>query len=171
LGGDEEFTEYSTKFGAYYGMEDLIDYDLIFRYKLRANVLQDNGHISGPERLFLGGVSTVRGYRPYTIAPSEYGVNEDGETTRKIIGGKKSMVNTIEASIPISQAAKMRLTFFFDYGMIGIDSFDEIKRAGYGTSIEWYSPIGPINLIFGRALDKGVLERTSSFEFTIGRRF
>jgi len=171
LGGDEEFTEYSTKFGAYYGMEDLIDYDLIFRYKLKANVLQDNGHISGPERLFLGGVSTVRGYRPYTIAPSEYGVNEDGETTRKIIGGKKSMVNTIEASIPISQAARMRLTFFFDYGMIGIDSFDEIQRAGYGASIEWYSPIGPVNLIFGRALNRGILEQTSSFEFTIGRRF
>jgi len=171
IGGDEKFTEYSTKFGAYYGMEDLIDYDLIFRYKLKATVLQDNGHISGPERLFLGGVSSVRGYRPYTIAPSEYGVNENGEITRKIIGGKKSMVNTVEASIPISQSAKMRLTFFFDYGMIGIESFDEIKRAGYGTSIEWYSPIGPVNLIFGRALNEGILERTSSFEFTIGRRF
>ncbi len=81
------------------------------------------------------------------------------------------MVNSVEASIPISQAARMRLTFFFDYGMIGIDSFDEIKRAGYGASIEWYSPIGPINLIFGRALDRGILEQTSSFEFTIGRRF
>ncbi len=151
VGGDEEFTEYSAKFGAYYGLEDMIDYDLIFRYKLRANLLKDNGNISGPERLFLGGVSSIRGYRPYTIAPSIYGENEDGEVTRKIIGGKKSMVNSVEASIPISESAKMRLTFFFDYGMIGIDSLDEIKRAGYGASIEWYSPIGPVNLIFGRA--------------------
>ena len=171
VGGDEKFTEYSTKFGAYYGVEDLIDYDLIFRYKLRANMLQDNGHISGPERLFLGGVSTVRGYRPYTIAPSIYGTNERGETTRKIIGGKKSVVNSLEASIPLIKSARMRLTFFFDYGMIGINRFNEIKRAGYGTSIEWYSPIGPINLIFGRALNEDVLERTSSFEFTIGRKF
>jgi len=148
---------------AYYGLEDMIDYDLIFRYKLRANLLKDNGNISGPERLFLGGVSSIRGYRPYTIAPSIYGENEDGEVTRKIIGGKKSMVNSVEASIPISESAKMRLTFFFDYGMIGIDSLDEIKRAGYGASIEWYSPIGPVNLIFGRALDEGVLEEDIIF--------
>ncbi len=142
-GGDEKFTEYSTKLGLYYGVEDIIDYDLIFRYKLKANVLQDNGHISGPERLFLGGVSSIRGYRAYTIAPSIYGTNEDGETTRKIIGGKKSLVNSIEASIPLfNPALRMRLTLFVDYGMIGIDSFDEIKRASYGTSIEWYSPIG-----------------------------
>ncbi len=105
------------------------------------------------------------------MPPSIYGTNEDGETTRKIIGGTKSLVNSIEASIPLSTTLKMRLTFFLDYGMIGVDSFDEIKRASYGTSIEWYSPIGPVNLIFGKAIDKGVLETTSSFEFTIGRKF
>ncbi len=171
VGGDEKFLAYQAKFGAYYGMEELIDYDLIFRYKVRANMLQDEGHISGPEKLFLGGVSSVRGYQPYTIAPSTYGKNANGDTTRTINGGKKSLVNTLEASIPLSKSAKMRLTFFADYGMIGEESFSEIKRAGYGTSIEWYSPIGPINLIFGRAKNAGLLERTSSFEFTMGRKF
>ncbi|NOZ90844.1 MAG: outer membrane protein assembly factor BamA [Epsilonproteobacteria bacterium] len=171
VGGDEEFIAYSGRFGAYYGVEDIIDYDLIFRYKLRANMLQDEGHISGPEKLFLGGVSSVRGYQPYTIAPSEYGTNEDGETTRTIKGGKKSLVNTVEASIPLSEAARMRLAFFLDYGMIGEDSFDEIRRAGYGVSLEWYSPMGPINLVFARAKNPGELERTSSFEFTMGRKF
>ena len=171
VGGDEEFLAYSGRFGAYYGLEDIINYDLILRYKLRANMLQDEGHISGPEKLFLGGVSSVRGYQPYTIAPSTYGTNEDGETTRTILGGKKSMVNTVEASIPISTAARMRLAFFLDYGMIGEESFDEIRRAGYGASIEWYSPMGPINLVFARAKNPGKLERTSSFEFTMGRKF
>ncbi len=171
VGGDEEFLAYSGRFGAYYGMEDIIDYDLIFRYKVRANMLQDEGHISGPEKLFLGGVSSVRGYQPYTIAPSDYGVNENGDTTRTIKGGKKSLVNTLEASIPLSVSAKMRLAFFVDYGMIGENSFDEIRRSGYGVSIEWYSPMGPINLVFGRARNAGLLERTSAFEFTMGRKF
>jgi len=171
IGGDEKFMAYSGRFGAYYGVEDIIDYDLIFRYKLRANMLDDKGHISGPEKLFLGGVSTVRGYQPYTIAPSDYGTNEDGETTRTIKGGMKSLVNTVEASIPLSEAARMRLAFFADYGMIGEDSFDEIRRAGYGVSLEWYSPMGPINLVFARAKNPGELERTSSFEFTMGRKF
>jgi len=171
VGGDEEFLSYRGRFGAYYGMEDIIDYDLIFRYKVRANMLQDEGHISGPEKLFLGGVSSVRGFQPYTIAPSDYGTNENGDTTRTIKGGKKSLVNTIEASIPLSVSAKMRLAFFMDYGMIGENSFDEIRRSGYGVSLEWYSPIGPINLIFGRARNAGLLERTSAFEFTMGRKF
>ncbi len=171
VGGDEEFLAYSGRFGAYYGLEDIINYDLILRYKLRANMLQDEGHISGPEKLFLGGVSSIRGYQPYTIAPSDYGTNEDGEITRTIKGGKKSLVNTVEASIPISTAARMRLAFFLDYGMIGEESFDEIRRAGYGASIEWYSPMGPINLVFARAKNPGKLERTSSFEFTMGRKF
>ena len=171
VGGDEKFLSYQGRFGAYYGMEDIIDYDLIFRYKVRANMLQDEGHISGPEKLFLGGVSSVRGYQPYTIAPSDYGVNADGQTTRTIKGGMKSLVNTVEASIPLSVAAKMRLAFFVDYGMIGQNSFDEIKRSGYGVSLEWYSPMGPINLVFGRARNAGLLERTSAFEFTMGRKF
>lgn len=171
VGGDEKFLAYKGRFGAYYGMENIIDYDLIFRYKVRANMLQDQGHISGPERLFLGGVSSVRGYQPYTIAPSTYGVNDNGDTTRTIIGGKKSLVNTVEASIPLSEAAKMRLAFFADYGMIGENSFDEIRRSGYGVSLEWYSPMGPINLVFARARNAGELERTSSFEFTMGRKF
>jgi len=152
-------------------MEDIIDYDLIFRYKVRANMLQDQGHISGPERLFLGGVSSVRGYQPYTISPSTYGVNDEGKTTRTILGGKRSLVNTVEASIPLSESAKMRLAFFADYGMIGENSFDEIRRAGYGVSLEWYSPMGPINLVFARAKNPAKLERTSSFEFTMGRKF
>ncbi|MCH9740376.1 MAG: outer membrane protein assembly factor BamA [Epsilonproteobacteria bacterium] len=171
IGGDEKFLNGSAKIGLYKGLEDYIDYDLILRYKLRANALKDEGHISGPEKLFLGGVSSVRGFEPYSIAPSDDGVNEDGEATRTYIGGMKSVVNTVEASIPLSEAAKMRLAFFYDYGMIGTNSFDEIKKSGYGVSIEWFSPMGPINLVFGRARNPDELDRTSNFEFTMGRKF
>ncbi|NEW59879.1 outer membrane protein assembly factor BamA [Sulfurovum sp. bin170] len=170
VGGDEEFMAYSAKFGLYYGVEDYIDYDLIFRYKLRAKWLQETGHISGPEKLFLGGVSSVRGYEPYSIAPTRR-CEEDENCEYKYLGGMKSVVNTIEASIPLSTAAKMRLAFFADYGMIGETNFDEIKRAGYGVSLEWYSPMGPINLVFARAKNPGELDKTSNFEFTMGRKF
>ncbi|MBD3793813.1 MAG: BamA/TamA family outer membrane protein, partial [Campylobacterales bacterium] len=72
---------------------------------------------------------------------------------------------------PLSDSAKMRLTFFYDYGMIGEKSFDELKKSGYGAAIEWYSPMGPINLVFARARNADELDRTSNFEFTIGRKF
>jgi outer membrane protein insertion porin family len=171
VGGDEKFIEASAKFGAYYGLEDLIDYDLILRYKFRATVLKDEGKIDIPEKLFMGGIGSVRGFEPYSIAPSEDTVDENGTATREYLGGKKSMVNTIEASIPLSKAAKMRLAFFYDYGMIGEDSIDEIKKEGYGVALEWFSPMGPINLVFAKARNPEDLDRTSSFEFTMGRKF
>jgi len=171
FGGDEKFMDYSAKFGYYKGLEDYIDYDLIFRYKLRANMLKDRGQIHGPEKLFLGGPSSVRGFEPYSIAPAEDTIGEDGKLRRKFSGGLKSVVNTVEASIPLSDSAKMRLAFFYDYGFIGEDKFDEIEKKSYGISLEWFSPMGPINLIWGWAINPDKLDRESLFEFTMGRKF
>ena len=65
----------------------------------------------------------------------------------------------------------MRLAFFYDYGMIGEDSFTEIKRSSAGVVIEWQSAFGPINLVFAKALDDKPGDRTSSFEFSMGTKF
>ena len=170
IGGDEKFIEGAAKFGAYYGFEDLIDYDLILRYKLRATALKNKGQISLPEKLFMGGIGSVRGFEPYSISPSIDSV-VDGKASRKYLGGTKSIINTVEASIPLSKAAKMRLAFFYDYGMIGRDSVTEIKKEGYGVSLEWFSPMGPINLVFAKARNPDDLDRKQSFEFTMGQKF
>ncbi len=171
VGGDEKFLDAGFKFGAYYGLEDIIDYDLILRYKLRINLLKDQGQISLPEKLFIGGIGSVRGFEPYSISPHVDSVNDKGQLSRKYLGGTKNMINTIEASIPLSKAAKMRLAFFYDYGMVGRKNINEIKKEGYGASIEWYSPMGPINLVFARGRNPDKLDRTQNFEFTMGRKF
>lgn len=171
VGGDEKFLEASAKFGAYYGLEDLIDYDMILRYKLRATALKDQGQISLPEKLFMGGIGSVRGFEPYSIAPSNDTTDSNGTLSRQYLGGKKSIINTVEASIPLSKAAKMRLAFFYDYGMIGQTNVTEIKKEGYGVALEWFSPMGPINLVFAKAKNPDELDRTANFEFTMGRKF
>ncbi len=167
VGGDQKFVEATGRFGAYYGLEDVIDYDLILRYKVRARALKNEGNIAIPERLYMGGIGSVRGYEPYSITP--FTLDSNGK--RKLKGGTKSLVNSVEASIPLSKAAKMRLAFFYDYGMIGEKSFNDITKEGYGVSLEWLSPMGPINLVFGRAKNPDKLDRTSNFEFTMGRKF
>ena len=48
---------------------------------------------------------------------------------------------------------------------------ETISRSSYGVAIEWFSPMGPIQLIFARALDAEPGDETSTFEFTIGQRF
>jgi outer membrane protein insertion porin family len=65
----------------------------------------------------------------------------------------------------------MRLAFFFDYGMIGDERFDEEQRAGTGAAVEWFSPMGPISLIFAYPLMEKDGDKTSNFEFTMGQQF
>ena len=65
----------------------------------------------------------------------------------------------------------MRLVTFIDYGVIKDSTSGNISRAGYGVGLEWFSPVGPIQLIFARPLLQEDGDRTAPFEFTMGRRF
>ena len=163
--GYGNYVKSSAKLGLYYGMEDWIDYDLIFRLKARVSTIESGSGEKIPvaEKLFMGGIGSVRGFKPYSLTP--------GDENGLITGGKKRASGTIEASIPLSQSARMRLAFFYDIGMIGEEKFNEIQRSGTGVVLEWQSPMGPINLVFAKALDDEPGDRTSSFEFSMGTKF
>ncbi len=164
----------NIKLGLYYGLEDYIDYDLILRAKGRFTNISSNGNEYLPiaERLFMGGVGTVRGYEPYSISPV---IGADR------VGGTNSASISLEASVPLSKAAKMRLAFFYDYGVIGSSdipngtavpiTFPDISRSSAGVVLEWQSAFGPINLVFAKALDDKPGDRTAVFEFSMGSKF
>jgi len=174
LGGDADFWKADWKLAAYYGMEDMIDYDLIMRYKLHAGYMSDGGNTPVAEMYTLGGARYgVRGFSPGSISPRYYDGSE-----YYIAGGDQILVNSIEASIPLDMITKnMRLTGFVDYGMIRntIDSSvvddDWIKRASAGAQIEWRSPFGPINFVFAKPLNDKERDQTAVFEFYMGGKF
>jgi len=168
----------SIKVGLYYGLEDWIDYDLILRVKGRATYINrdKDGKLPTAEKLFMGGIGSVRGFDPYSLAP--YFIDEFGQ--RNLIGGTERASGSIEASIPLSEAAKMRLSFFYDYGYIGSDSkfFENnplvetsLTRSSTGVVLEWQSAFGPINLVFAYPIDDEVQDRTATFEFSMGTQF
>ncbi len=171
IGGEAEFIKSFNSFNYFYGVKDLIDYDLILRYKARVGYIEDTGYLPVNEKFYMGGIRTVRGYESSSISPREYYIDHNGEKRYRLLGGKQTFSNSIEASIPLIESAKMRLAFFYDYGMIGDDSFEDIKRSGTGVALEWISPVGPIQLIFAKALDAEEDDRTATFEFTMGTRF
>lgn len=170
----DDFTKVSARFGAYYGMEDLIDYDLIMRFKARYTKLisKNDEYIPIAERLFMGGIGSVRGFDPYSLSP---------EVSGSRIGGTERFSTTIEASIPLSAAAKMRLSAFYDYGIIGSDpvptasgtdlTFDDISRSSTGVVVEWQSPFGAINLVFAYPINDEPFDQTATFEFSMGTKF
>ena len=168
IGADANYLKSRTNFGKYEGLERYIGFDAIFRYKARMNVIIDNGYIPLAEKFYMGGIGSVRGYESYSLSPTIPDPNT-GDIIR--IGGNMTFSNSLELSMPLIPKAKMRVVTFVDWGFIGDKSFTEISRGGYGAGIEWFSLVGPIQLMFAAPLNEQEGDRTSSFEFTMGQRF
>jgi outer membrane protein insertion porin family len=162
LGSGANLSKYlkgSLKFAAYYGLQDMTGYDLILRYKMQGNYIKDMGFVPEAERLHIGGYyNGVRGYRSASIHPAGG-------------GGLMSMVPSLAASIPLSEKQQIRLTGFADYGMIGNTKLNEVVKKSVGAQIEWRSPMGDVNFILAKAIGAKPGDKTSSFEFTIGKEF
>ena len=163
VGGDSKYLKSSSYAKYFYSLEDLMELDWVLRLKTQMKVLVDNGQINQGDSLYLGGARTLRGYKSYAFPQ-----NESGEITDPY---KNMWANSVEMSFPLIPAAKMRWGLFYDYGMIGQDSFSDIQRSGAGALLEWISPMGPLQLIFARALDAEPGDDTSSFEFSLGSSF
>ncbi len=164
IGGDSKYTKYSTYLKKYYSLNDLAELDWIVRLKTQLKVLVDNGQINQGDSLYLGGTKTLRGYESYAFGPNgDDGIVEDPY--------KQLWSNSAELSFPLIPSAKMRWGTFYDYGMIGQDTFDKIKRSSTGLLFEWISPLGPLQLIFAKALDNEPGDDTSTFEFSLGSSF
>jgi outer membrane protein insertion porin family len=172
IGGDAEFLKSRTNFSIYQGLQKWTDFDLILRYKARFNYVDDtgSGYLPLNERFYMGGIGSVRGYQNYSLSPNN-GVDSDLDGKLDLVGGKQTFSNSLEFSVPLVPEARMRATAFIDYGMIGSGSLSEIKRGGYGIGLEWFSPVGPLQLVFSNPFLDKAGDDITHFEFTIGQRF
>ena len=167
LGGEANYVKSRTQLSKYNGLDEWLGFDLIFRYKARYNLVRDTGYLPLAERFYMGGLGSVRGYESYSMP---YYRNEaSGENVR--VGGKQTFSHNVEFSFPLAPKAKMRLTTFLDWGWIGTSSLSEFSRGGYGMQLEWFSPMGPLQLVFANPINPEDDDRISHFEFTIGQRF
>lgn len=173
-GGDQKFTSSNSSFNFYQGLKDYIGMDLIYRYK--ANFYKvwgkyNNGELPINQKIYLGGINSIRGYESRTISPKLRDSN--GVPIQELeTGGKIAFNNSVELSFPIIDRIKLRGALFFDYGMIGEQNdLTQIQRYSTGVTLEWITPIGPLQLIFAKPLNKKSYDETNSFEFTLGTRF
>jgi outer membrane protein insertion porin family len=163
LGGKEKYAKSFSKLGYFYGFEDMIGYDAIFRYKARLGWIFNDSTIARGSKFYMGGLSSVRGYQSSSIGKKD--------SDNYLLGDTKTFSNSVEISLPLIEAAKMRYVLFYDYGMIGTSSIGEYKRSGAGIGLEWFSPLGPIQIIYAKPLNEQSGDKTSNIEFTIGTRF
>jgi len=167
MGAQANYLKSRTNYATFNGLEESLGFDAIFRYKARLNVVVDNGYIPVADKFYMGGIGSVRGFQSYSLSPT---ITDSNDTVRRI-GGNKTFSNSLEMSFPLVPKAKMRLVSFVDWGFIGDNSISEISRGGYGLGLEWFSPVGPIQLMFAKPLNEQAGDKTSTFEFTMGQRF
>lgn len=163
LGGDQEFISSSSRFNFYQGLQDYIGYDLIYRYKASFYKVWNEGYLPINQRIYLGGIRSIRGFESRSVSPK----NEWGDE----VGGTIAFANSLELSFPLIDRIKLRGSVFFDYGMIGRKNLDEIQRMSTGVGIEWITPIGPLQLVFAKPLNDKKGDDTNTFEFNLGTRF
>ncbi len=174
LGAQANFLKSRTKFAKYYGLDDIVGFDAIFRYKARYNAVINNGYIPLAEKFYMGGIGSVRGYESYSLSPTISDTNAVDGIRR--VGGTQTFSNNFELSFPLLPKAKMRLVTYLDWGFISDNITpnllsNSISRAGYGAGLEWFSPVGPIQLMFSNPIDPQTGDKISHFEFTMGQRF
>ncbi|HEC1566293.1 TPA: outer membrane protein assembly factor BamA [Campylobacter upsaliensis] len=163
IGGDQQFLYSKSNFNYYQGLEDFIGYDLIYRYKASFYKVWDQGYLPINQRVYLGGMRSLRGFENRTVSPR----NQWGDE----IGGTIAFANSFELSFPLIDRIKLRGSVFFDYGAIGKTQIDDMQRMSTGFGIEWITPIGPLQVVFAKALNDKPGDETSSFEFNLGTRF
>lgn len=167
IGGNEQFISSSSNFNWYQGIKDYVGLDLIFRYKARFYKVWDTGYLPINQRIFLGGIGSLRGFSSRTVSPkNEY--NDE-------YGGTVAFANSVELSFPIIDRVKLRGALFLDYGVIDEKKafFDKnsIQRYSTGLSLEWITPMGPLQFVFAKPLNRKSGDDTETFEFTMGTRF
>jgi len=165
VGGDEKFTRYSFSGRYFHGFEDQFDYDLIARARVKVSYIDDRGNLPINEKLYLGGFSTVRGFKSGTLSPVD--------STGSLTGAKNLAAASLELSIPLVESMGLRFKAFADYGMTGEDKFNEITRKSVGAGLEWpKSPLGvPLEIYYAKAIDAKEDDRTTKWEFNLGSKF
>ncbi len=170
LGGNVRNTKVYGKFAAYHHLQKYLLIDLIARFKTQGGYIfryNTEDYLPLNSTFYMGGVTTVRGFRNGSITPKdEFGL---------WLGGDGIFTASTELSYGVLKAAKMRLAWFFDfgfltfktpnrgnffynaptttanfkdYGVVGAGFERATWRASTGLQIEWISPMGPLVLIF-----------------------
>jgi outer membrane protein insertion porin family len=121
------------------------------------------------KNFFMGGVSTVRGYAIGTLGPRD--------ENNFSVGGTKSALASAELFYPIpgiKDSKQFRLSTFVDSGYVWSSSQTPDPndlRYSAGVGVSWFSPFGPLKLIYAKPLNANASDITETIQFQLGQQF
>ena len=144
--------------------------DMVTRFAFLARTINSmNGEdVRISKRLYIP-TKRLRGFESGRIGPTDGG---------DYIGGNHTAVINASTTLPDFGANLEKVDFqlFIDAANVwGVDydsSLDNSTiRSSTGLSVDWYTPIGPLNFSFAQPLSKASSDKTETFRFNIGTTF
>jgi outer membrane protein insertion porin family len=139
-------------------------------FMLNGEIGYGDGYGSTPlpffKNYFAGGVTSVRGFKTYTIGPKD----SDGNPR----GGSKKLVGNAELLFPfpgMENDKSVRVSAFVDSGNVDDTYKSESWRYSAGIAVLWVSPFGPLKISLAKALSADPLDKRQAFQFTFGGAF
>ena len=128
----------------------------------------DGSDVRVSERIYLSS-RRLRGFEPGKVGPKD---NLD------FIGGNYASAMSVSTTLPnmLPELESVDFNIFLDAGNIWeVDydnSLDNSKiRSSTGLSIDWLTPIGPLNFVFAQPITKASTDVEQSFRFELGTTF
>lgn len=152
------------------------------KYSLAFNGFFNYGNVYGTDKpfpvvknVFAGGIGTVRGYEGNSLGPRD-------PRTGTFLGGSKRVVGNLQFYFPFPGTQRdetLRMFVFADagqvYGTDGTGSNANIDlgdlRYSTGVGLSWLSPLGPLQLVYAKALNAQDSDDTQVFQFQVGTAF
>ncbi|MDQ6951093.1 MAG: outer membrane protein assembly factor BamA [Mariprofundales bacterium] len=179
LGGNRRFMEFSASHHSYLALGD----KFTFSPQLEGRYIAGYGGRPVPleRRYSMGGMGSLRGF-------DSYGVSIRDPKTGDPVGGNGMVRGALDLFFPLPgvRTDGFRGVIFYEMGTVWghvNSTFGGIPlsisqpfavanlRSSTGFGIEWLSPVGPVALIWGKALRKKPGDLTRSFEFALGANF
>ena len=128
----------------------------------------DGSDVRVSDRLYLSS-RKLRGFEPGKIGPKD---NQD------FIGGNYASSTSFSTTLPtlLPELEAVDFNIFLDAGNLwGVDydsDLDNSKiRSSTGLSIDWLTPVGPLNFVFAQPITKVSTDVEQTFRFDIGTTF
>ncbi|MFC3108851.1 outer membrane protein assembly factor BamA [Undibacterium arcticum] len=122
------------------------------------------------KNFYAGGIGSVRGYDSSSLGARDP-VNGDP------LGGASRMFANAELQFPFPGSGKdrtLRWFTFVDGGNVYQEgqkmSFSELRYSA-GIGMSWISPLGPLKISYGKALNAKLGDRKQNFQFQVGTGF
>ena len=97
------------------------------------------------ERFYLGGVSSLRGYQPFSLGTTK--LDKNGKEV--LIGGDREIFSNVEYELPLVASMGVKGVLFYDIGSafegLDIGKIRQDVRFGF----RWFSPFGPLRVEIG----------------------